>query len=386
MKTFLCPLILALGMTAMAQNKPCPGKPEDVKGTWLLEGKNQYMYSPDVVKIAKPRQTAIQAQRDSILRLIQVVCPELKGFRATLNSVFVNPSVVDSGYASYQHYTHYNPYICTYKGTLETVESLTNFAIGVNSLDQENFLRHQFAFDAIGENLYSVPPSAGSIQGYAAYQMNDISSAERFAVIIPRKGALPFTVVTKGEFYALQKKLIRYSQSKIKTEISKSTRIRPEKELRDRLQADMDEIDQSSLGQDAKNARKRRLQEDFRTDEQMLQEKLLAVDKQYDDYYRKVEELEARFKSELNLPIYLREYEYSMAILGNDNRFFNDPGKGYLVVRMNPAYFLKTAGKWQPQFMLLTWRVEKDKTYSLALDKAWREQFDMQALEKMLVK
>jgi hypothetical protein len=96
--------------------------------------------------------------------------------------------------------------------------------------------------------------------------------------------------------------------------------------------------------------------------------------------------LESTFKAELGQPAYLREYEYSLSILGNENRFFNDPLKGYTLVRMNPAYFLKTAGKWQPQFMLLTWRVQRSKQYSASLDAAWRQKLDMRALEKMLVK
>jgi hypothetical protein len=386
MKTFFCLLMVATSVAVMAQNKPCPGKPEDVKGAWSLESRKDFRYNPDIEKIARPKQANLLAQRDTVLRMIQRACPELKGFKATLLSMFVQPSVVDSGYVSYDHYTHYNPYICTYKGTLEPVESATNFRVGINTLEQENFLRHQFAFDAIGENLYSIPPSAGMIQGFPAYQMGNISSAERYGVILSRKDALPYKVVSKGEFYTLQKKLIRFTQEKNKADIRRTTRIRPEKDLRAELQAEMDEIDKSSLGQDAKNSRKRRLQEDFRTDEQMLQEKLAAVDKQYNDYYRKVEELESRYKSELGEPAYLQEYEYSTSILGNESRFFNDPVKGYTLIRMNPAYFLKTPDKWKPQFMLLTWRVEKDKAYSLALDAAWRKDFDMKALEKMLLK
>lgn len=386
MKTLLCLFMVAAGMAAMAQNKSCPGKPEDVKGAWSLESRKNIQYSPDIEKIARPKQANLLAQRDTVLLMIQRACPELKGFKATLLSIFVQPSVVDSGYVSYDLYTHYNPYICTNKGTLEPVESGTNFRIGINTLDQENFLRHQFAFDAIGENLYSIPPPAGMIQGFPAYQMSNISSAERYGVILSRKDALPYKVVTKGEFYTLQKKLIRFTQEKNKADIRRTTRIRPEKDLRAELQAEMDEIDKSSLGQDARNSRKRRLQDDFRTDEQMLQEKLAAVDKQYDDYYRKVEELESRYKSELSQPAYLKEYEYSLSVLGNDNRFFNDPEKGYVLTRMNPAYFLKTPDKWKPQFMLVTWRVEKDKAYSLSLDAAWRKAFDMKALEKMLLK
>jgi hypothetical protein len=386
MKTLLCLFMVAAGMAAMAQNKSCPGKPEDVKGAWSLESRKNIQYSPDIEKIARPKQANLLAQRDTVLLMIQRACPELKGFKATLLSIFVQPSVVDSGYVSYDLYTHYNPYICTNKGTLEPVESGTNFRIGINTLDQENFLRHQFAFDAIGENLYSIPPPAGMIQGFPAYQMSNISSAERYGVILSRKDALPYKVVTKGEFYTLQKKLIRFTQEKNKADIRRTTRIRPEKDLRAELQAEMDEIDKSSLGQDARNSRKRRLQDDFRTDEQMLQEKLAAVDKQYDDYYRKVEDLESRYKSELSQPAYLKEYEYSLSVLGNDNRFFNDPEKGYVLTRMNPAYFLKTPDKWKPQFMLVTWRVEKDKAYSLSLDAAWRKAFDMKALEKMLLK
>jgi hypothetical protein len=384
MKTLLCPLILAMYMTAMAQKTPCPPKPEEAPGAWSLESRNDFRYDALIVKVAKSRQANMLAQRDSVLRLIRQACPPLTGFKATLLAINVVPSVVDSSFIAYDHYTHYNPFICS-RGNLTAVESLTNFRIGVNSLDQENFIRHQFAFDAIGENLYTIPPRAGTIQGNDAYRISNISTAERYGLIITRKGAVPFTPVTMREFYSLQEKLIRFTQAKLKADVTSSTRIRPEKDLRAELQAEMDEIDRSSLGQDAKNSRKRRLQEDFRTDEQLLQEKLQAIDKQYDGYVNTVEELESRFRSDLDKPMYIREYEYSMAILGNENRFFNDPDKGYMVVRMNPGYFLKTAAKWQPQFMLLTWRKEVDAKYSLLLDEAWRQKLDMQALEKMIV-
>jgi hypothetical protein len=386
MKTFLCLLVMAMGIKAIAQNKPCPGKPEEVKGAWSLETKGSITYNPDIIRSAKPHQVKMLALRDSVLRLIRLVCPELRGFKASQLTVHVTPSVVDSGIAAYDQYTHYNPYICTYKGTLEPVESLTNFRVGINTLDQENFIRHQFVFDAIGEDLYSIPPSAGTIQGYSAYRISNISSAERFGVVIPRSGALPYEPLTKAEFYTILKKLIRANQSHIGSDITKNARIRPEAVLRAELKAEMEEIDKSNLGQDAKNSRKRRLQEDFRTDEQMLQERLAAVDQQYDGYYYKVEELEKRFKSELNRPMYVKEYEFSLSALGNENAYFNDPTAGYCIIRMNPGYFMKKADIWQPQFMLLTWRVEPDRQYSVSLDAAWRERLDMKALEKMLVK
>jgi hypothetical protein len=219
---------------------------------------------------------------------------------------------------------------------------------------------------------------------------NPATWKERYAVLVTRNpNESPFVPVSKGEFYQLMRKLIQVKKEHQKAGIKKSTRIRPKEVLEAELKAEMDEIDKSSLGPDAKAARKNRLKQDFMTDEQVLDEKLKQVDKQYNGYLDILVEMENNFKNELDRPVFCREYMFNLNNLNtslNKAHLYNDSLHGYMIVKMNPAYFRKNAEKWKPQFMLITWTRKNGYAFSLNLENTWRNKLDIPSLKSMLVK
>jgi hypothetical protein len=338
----------------------------------------------------------MMAVMDSQALIVKKALPELTGIDGVMVRNIWGSSVVDSAYLAYGLYSHYFDYFCSDQNKLKrSTEANTNFQIGVNVLNQEEFIKKQHELQQTGMLMYSIPPPAGQVQGFPAYQMysngeNSKTWKERYAVLITRDpNERPFVPVSKGEFYTLMRKLIQVKKEDQKAGLKKSTRIRPKEVLEAELKAEMDEIDKSSLGADAKAARKNRLKQDFMTDEQVLEEKLKQVDKQYDGYLERLVEMENYFKNELQRPVFCREYEFNLNNLNTSfdkAHLYNDSLNGYMIVKMNPAYFRKNVEKWRPQFMLITWTRQNGYAFSLNLENVWRNKLDIPSLKLMLVK
>jgi hypothetical protein len=351
--------------------------------------------SKSVIAAVKASKSKMMATMDSQALIVKKAIPELTGIDGVMIRNIWGSSVVDSAYLAYGLYSHYFDYFCTNQHKLKrSTEANTNFQIGVNVLNQEEFLKKQHELEPAGMLLYSIPPSAGQVQGFPAYQMYSNGEdpktwKERYAVLVTRDPAeRPFVPVSKGEFYLLLRKLIQVKKEDQKAGIKKSTRIRPKEVLEAELKAEMDEIDKSSLGQDAKTSRKNRLKQDFMTDEQVLEEKLRQVDKQYDGYLAILTEMENYFKHELQRPVFMPEYNFNQNNLNtslNKAYLYNDSLHGYTIVKMNPAYFQKNAEKWKPQFMLITWTRKNGFAFSLNLENVWRNKLDIPKLRSMLV-
>lgn len=352
--------------------------------------------SKSVIAAVKGSKGKMMAIMDSQALLIKRAIPELTGIDGVMIRNIWGSSVVDSAYLAYGLYSHYYHYYCSNQRQLKRVsEANTNFQIGVNTLNQEEFLKKQHELLPTGMLLYSIPPAAGTVQGFPAFQMysngeNPATWKERYAVLVTRNpNESPFVPVSKGEFYQLMRKLIQVKKDEQKTSIKQSTRIRPKEVLEAQLKAEMDEIDKSSLGQDAKTSRKNRLKQDFMTDEQVLEEKLKQVDKQYNGYLDILVEMENHFKHELDRPVFCREYMFNLNNLNtslNKAHLYNDSLHGYMIVKMNPAYFRKNAEKWKPQFMLITWTRKNGYAFSVNLENTWRNKLDIPLLKSMLVK
>lgn len=332
---------------------------------------------------------------DSFSVVVKNALSQPIGFDGRITRNIWSCSDVDSSYGGYEWYAHFFDYFCSDGIIKKANETSTNLRISVNTLDAENFLRRQFFFEPYGIVLFSIPPPAGAVHGNPCYQMfsngeDPKTWTERYAVLLTRNDSVrPFTAVTKGEFYAMVRSCIQKEKEARKQNIITHTKIRPRKELEDALKARMDEIDKSSLGTDARNARKRRLQQDFRTDEEMLQEALDRVDKQYQSYTDKLNEMESRFKNELNTPVYTKDYEFTLDVLNtsyNNQHLFNDSLHGYMIVRANPSYFKATPQKWRPQFLLITWKRQNGFLYSRNLESLWRSKLDMGKLKSFLLK
>ncbi|HWC54457.1 MAG TPA: hypothetical protein VG676_12805 [Chitinophagaceae bacterium] len=390
-------VLYGLILVLIASSQSCEEKAAQTPGKWIMSS-----YTPGYSKSDKKQTSGIESGKinmyllmDTLTGIVKKALPQLQGFDGRITKKILSSSDVNLSYGGYELYSHYFEYYCSNDVIKKADESRTNFIISVNVLDVEDFLRKQFYFEPFGIKLYTVPIPAGRVQSFPSYQMYSYGDdpkfrADRFAVLITRdQSVLPFTPVTKGEFYPLVRNCINQERETQKKSITNNTPIRPKAELEAELKKQMDEIDKSSLGQDAKNARKRRLQQDFRTDEQLLDEKLKAVDKQYEGYLTRLDEMERVFKNELNTPVFTKEWEFTLSVLNtsyNQQHLFNDSLHGYMIVKLNPAYFKKTAEKWKPQFFLVTWRKDNSYPYSRSLDALWRTKLDFEKIRSLLVK
>ncbi len=374
-------------------------KAAQTKGKWQPTSdylNNVQEESKSVIAAVKASKAKMMAIMDSQAVIVKKAIPEMKGIDGVMIRNIWGSSVVDTAYLAYGLYSHYFDYYCSDQHKLKrATEANTNFQVGVNVLNQEEFIKKQYELEPAGMLLYSIPPSAGRVQDFPAYQMysngeNPKTWKERYAVLVTRDSTeRPFTPVSKGEFYKLLRKLIQVKRDEQKAGIKKSTRIRPKEVLEAELKAEMDEIDKSSLGPDAKTARKNRLKQDFMTDEQMLDEKLKQVDKQYDGYLERLVEMENYFRNELQRPVFCPEYIFNLNNLNtsfNNAHLYNDSLHGYTIVKMNPAYFRKNVEKWRPQFMLVTWTRSNGFAFSRNLETVWRNKLDFPSLKSMLVK
>lgn len=343
----------------------------------------------------KKYQAKMLVLMDSMTKLVKKALPVPTGTDGKIIRNIRQFSEIDTTYASYEWYAHFLNFYCSGGKIVKASETNTNLRFTVNGLTTEDFFRKQYYFEPYGVAFNTVPPPAGTVQGFPVYQLysygeNPATWTERYAILITRNpDERPFVPVTKGEFYPLMRQLINKEREIRKAEQKKSTKIRPVAELEAALNKQLAEIDNSKLGTDAKNARKRRLKEDFRTDEQLLEEKYKQTDKQYDGYLQRLTETENAFKEELQRPVFLKEYEFSLNLFNtsyNQQHLFNDSLKGYMLAKPNPAYFKKSAERWKPQFILMNWRRENREQYSGNLEAVWRDKLDLAKLKSLLVK
>lgn len=352
-------LMLVVFNIIHVNGQKCSEDPFTKKGVWKKDPDKNYN-EPTVHPETKKNKTAISAELDSIAALFIRSNPEPVGSFAKWYKYFdsENDSLTcpDPSFTNYQFISLLLPYVCD-KGVVKPF-SLTDTWIYVHVNGywcSGHIIQHEMN-DALGEKLFTLPPQRGTLDGYPVFE--PIPKGEKdnpwlmfYSVLVHQPGKLPYTPVTKSEFFELNRKLIDKKEIEYKAGI---------------------EYQRKNMGED------------------WYTERADQIKKQFQGMRDNLEQLEKLYEKELSQPAILRQWEWDLRGIEIANptqkTLFTAANRGYQLVRANPDYMDHLQAKWKPQYMWVEWFKPLAKPNALELDKVMHDQFDFRELGKLLTK
>jgi hypothetical protein len=256
----------------------------------------------------------------------------------------------------------YFPCICS-KGTVKAyTQTDTWIYLHVNGFWPSGHMFQHEINKALGEKLFTLPPQRGILGGYPVFEPipkgeEDSPSLLYYSVLVHHPGKLPYTPITKREFF-------------------------------DILKSHVDAEEKKALYRaDIKNATPYQIKNNG---EEFYAEAMERVIKQYQSIRSNLTQLEKLYEKEMSQPAILRTWEFTIRTLEiadpTQRKLFTTANRGYQLVRSNPDYMDQTQEKWKPQFMWVEWLKPLAMKNAIELDRVMREQFDFKELGNLLTR
>jgi hypothetical protein len=361
----ICTLILAICFSESLYAQKCAEEPTQKKGVWKREsdtGLEGFEVHPATVKYKKQVSTFL----DSIANLFikynpQPIGSEVMWFK-DLRTDWDSITSPDPSFTNYEFVGVYHPYICS-NGTVKAYSQTDTWVfLQANGFFHSGFMRQQEINNALREKLFTLPPQRGSLGGYPVFE--PIPKGEEdspwllyYSVLVHQPGKLPYTPITKGEFFDILK---RHADAEEKKDLYNA---------------------------DIKNATPYQIKNNG---EEFYAEAMEMRTKQYQGIRSNLTQLEKLYEKEMSQPAILRTWEFSLRDLEiadpTQKKLFTTANRGYQLVRSNPAYMDQSQEKWKPQFIWVAWWKPLAMQNAHELDKVMKEKFDYGELGKLLTR
>jgi len=352
---FIFYFLLIHCLASVAQ--PCSEDAKTKKGSWEKTADFNY-FAPTVHPETKKNINAIKLLLDTIAGIFIRSNPRPVGASAEwqryLEAEKDSVTSPDPSFTNYQFVASFYPFICS-KGVVKPFSQTDIWLyVHVNGYwPSGHTLQHEIN-KTLGEKLFTLPPRKGVLNGYPLFE--PIPRGEKdnpklffYSVLIHQPGKFPYLPVTRAEFFALNKKLIDQK----------------EKEYQQGLEFQ----------------RNRQGEEWYRKESE-------RVRKQFQATRDNLNKLEKAYAAELNEPVYLKTWEWtlrSVEIANPANKdIFVSPSEGFQLVRSNPDYVNKNKARWKPQFIWIKWYKPVGNPAAIELDNLLKNQFDFSKLGKLL--
>jgi hypothetical protein len=358
-------LFMALGTIFFVQAQNCPEEPAQKKGVWKNypdDGLDGFELHPVTMKY----KAQIGHELDSIVKLFIKYNPAPTGSEAkwkrSLRTEWDSLTSPDPSFTNYMYTGGYFPYICS-NGVVKAFSQTDTWVyVHVNGFWCSGYTIQHEINNALGEKLFTLPPQRAMLKGYPVFEPIPKGETDSpwlvfYSVLIHKPGKLPYTTVTKREFFDLYKRLVDASEKK---------------EL---------------YSYDIKNASAYQIKNNGEDWYRIQSER---VKKKYQDINNNLRKLEKVNEKEMDQPAILRGWDCTVRTIEianpEQNDLFTTAASGFQLVRANPSYMDRKQEKWKPQFIWVEWQKVVGLQNSAELDKVMREKFDFTKLGDLLTK
>ncbi|MCB0475431.1 MAG: hypothetical protein KDC69_07135 [Flavobacteriaceae bacterium] len=356
MTAFLALLLLITGGTMQAQN--CKEQAEN-KGLWERNKDTRPLGWETVATRKYTKQ--ITAVVDSIGALFIKSYPVPFGSKVDWNRVLQpadSVTIPDYQLASYLYSAYVLAYRCTDNKITADGETPITIKASVNDYFRSGYEPCIAINKSLHESLFLLPPQQFTIKGYPGFASIADGWSERivnmrYTVLVHKEGMLPYTPVSIREYFNLMRQVADAEERKEK--------------------ASLEGLKKMSMN---------------------IDEGLSKITSQYKNIRDNIARQEQINASKLEKAAILPSVDVSLSPFRNSDteaRLFTSVNRGYQLVRPNPDYIDKNREKWKPQYIWVSWTVNRNNSpyygkLTAKLDTMMRTEFDFEKLGEMLIK
>jgi len=347
------------------QAQDCPEEPTQKKGVWK-NYPDDGLAGFEVHLVTMKYKAQIGLVLDSIVKLFIKYNPEPTGSEArwkrSLRTEWDSLTSPDPSFTNYMYTSGYFPYICS-RGTVKAFTQTDTWVyVHVNGFWSSGYTIQHEINNALKEKLFTLPPQNGTLNGYPVFEPipkgeTDAPWLRFYSVLIHKPGKLPYSNVSKREFFDLYNIL---ADTKEKEELH---------------------------SYDIKNASAYQINNNG---EDWYRIQTERVKKKYLEIKENLRRLEKANEKVMDQPAILKGWDCTIRTIEivnpEQNDLFTVAARGYQLVRANPGYMDQKQEKWKPQFMWVEWQKVVGMQNSAELDKVMREKFDFKEPGKLLTK
>ncbi len=371
----LIPLIIAIlcFQIAFAQT-PC----SDVV---IMEIKGSWKKVNDANMRADKNQAQMITRIDAISKMYQSAYTDMKGIGAEWYRTMEGSPVVANGPSTYQFNSLYKGWYCNQNlhKLMLGGETGTWSLVYFNSFGWLMTSQYDQAWLTIaGEMAWLLPKKVGEWKGLSLYDPSATLS-RNYAVLITRKGQLPYKPVSRLQFLQTLKEKYE-SEKKIQQDINQKQVVRSPAEEEAAKQKGLLDIEKNNQPKYVEQ-RKASYLKNYKTDEQRKQENIQRAEDYFNGRLQPViDELNNESKTDLEQPaIVTTDY------LSVFKRFAAEENGGRRMVLINKDYFDKNLPRYVPQMIVLYWSWDKSGAFQY-FKKQLEENFPVDKLKAMIDK